>query len=93
MGEAVRRSFEAAGQAFNFTMEVRYCNTACSLVEAGVGVAVVDPFSPVSGSARNLEIRRFRPSRSSTAFAIWSAHHPLARLAETFLTEVRRAMA
>jgi DNA-binding transcriptional LysR family regulator len=92
MGEAVRRSFEAAAQAFNFTMEVRYCNTACALVEAGVGVAIVDAFSPVSGSARNLEIRRFRPRTPSTAFAIWSVHRPLARLAETFLGEVRRAM-
>ena len=92
MGEAVRRSFEQVSQAFNFAMEVRYCNTACSLVEAGVGVAVVDPFSPNSGSARNLEIRRFRPATPTTAFAIWSGHHPLARLAETFLGEVRRAI-
>ena len=92
MGEALRDSFLAAGCAFNAAMEVRYCNTACVLVESGLGVAVVDPFSPVSGNARGLAIRPFSPTTSTPAFAAWSSHRPLSRLAEVFLQEVRQVV-
>lgn len=91
MGEAVRESFEAAACPFAFVMEVRYCNTACALVENGVGVAVVDPFSPLPG-ARNLVVRPFLPVTRVEAYAAWSPNRPLSRLAEAFLRQVRRTI-
>lgn len=90
MGEAVRASFRAADCPFEFAVEVRYCNTACVLAGAGVGVAVVDPFSAGDAAGRSLAVRRFIPRTPVDACAAWSATRPLSRLVEAFLDEMRR---
>ncbi len=91
LGEAVRDSFTHAQCKFDFTVEVRYCNTACVLAESGVGAAVVDPFSPFSGASQALAVRPFRPATPAIASAAWSRSRPLSRLAQAFLAEVRIA--
>ncbi|MEZ5842757.1 MAG: LysR family transcriptional regulator [Hyphomicrobiaceae bacterium] len=91
LGEAVRHSFDKAGIPFRFAVEVRYCNTACVLAQSGVGVAVVDPFSPTDGAKHNLVVRPFAPATRAIAYAGWSKARPLSRLAQAFLAEVRRA--
>jgi DNA-binding transcriptional LysR family regulator len=91
LGEAVRASFREAGCPFNFTVEVRYCNSACVLAAAGVGLAVVDPFSPASSGPHDLVTRPFRPKTKAVASVAWSKARPLSRLAMAFLGEVRAA--
>jgi DNA-binding transcriptional LysR family regulator len=88
MGTIVRQAFEKAGEAFTFAVEVRYCNTACVLAEAGVGVAVVDPLSPLAAGSE-LIVRRFEPEAIVSASAVRSRKRPLSRTAEAFLREVR----
>lgn len=92
LGEAVRRSFEAAGAPFRPTVEVRYCNTACVLCAAGVGAAVVDPFSPRQGYVQDLVVRKFAPETEAVAYMLWSEAQPLSRTAQTFLAEIRRTI-
>ena len=89
LGEAVRSSFDQAGVAFDPTVEVRYCNTACVLAAAGVGVSVVDPFSPTQGGNHDLMVRPFRPITPAIAHVLWSQAQPLSRLAAAFLDQVR----
>jgi len=91
LGEAVRDSFREAGAPFRPVAEVRYCNTACVLAAAGVGVAVVDPFSPRQGGNHDLAVRPFLPSTPAVAYMLWSEAEPLSRLAKAFLDEVRTA--
>ncbi|KJC42160.1 transcriptional regulator [Bradyrhizobium sp. LTSP885] len=91
LGEAVRESFAQAGAPFQPTVEVRYCNTACVLAAAGVGAAVVDPFSPRQGGNHDLVIRPFTPRTPAVAHMLWSEAEPLSRLAKAFLDEVRQA--
>ncbi|UQR66557.1 LysR family transcriptional regulator [Bradyrhizobium sp. C-145] len=91
LGEAVRASFASAGALFQPTVEVRYCNTACVLAAAGVGAAVVDPFSPHQAGSQELVIRPFLPVTPALAYMLWSEAEPLSRLARAFLDEVRRA--
>jgi DNA-binding transcriptional LysR family regulator len=91
LGEAVRDSFERAGTPFRSTVEVRYCNTACVLAAAGVGVSVVDPFSPHLGASHNLVIRPFLPHTPAVAHVLWSQAQPLSRLSQVFLEEIRAA--
>jgi len=91
MGEAVRSSFEQAGVPFMPTVEVRYCNTACVLAAAGVGVSVVDQFSPRQGGSHELVVRPFVPKTPAVAYMLWSEAQPLSRLAQAFLDEVRIA--
>jgi DNA-binding transcriptional LysR family regulator len=90
LGEAVRDSFRDADAEFQPTVEVRYCNTACVLAATGVGVAVVDPFSPRQGG-HDLVVRPFTPSTKVSAYVLWSEARPLSNLAKTFRNEVRNA--
>jgi DNA-binding transcriptional LysR family regulator len=69
---------------------VRYCNTACVLAAAGVGVAVVDPFSPRQNGGHGLVVRPFTPATRAVAYMLWSEAAPLSRLAKAFLGEVRK---
>jgi len=91
LGEAVRDSFARASAPFQPTVEVRYCNTACVLAAAGVGAAVVDPFSPRQGGNSGLVVRPFVPKTPALAYMLWSEAEPLSRLAKAFLNEVRQA--
>jgi DNA-binding transcriptional LysR family regulator len=93
LGEALRDAFARAGVPFDATVEVRYCNTACVLAGAGVGVAVVDPFSPSQGGAHPVVVRPFEPRTPVEAFMLWSEAEPLSRLARAFLAEVRATRA
>ena len=90
LGEALRHSFTQANVPFRPVVEVRYCNTACVLAAARVGVAVVDPYSPRQGGSHDLEVRPFLPTTPSTAYMLWSEAQPLSRLARSFLDEVRK---
>jgi DNA-binding transcriptional LysR family regulator len=85
MGIAVRDAFLAARQPFAFRAEVRYCDTACVLAAAGLGVSVVDPFSPTRD--RGLAVRPFAPAIPSIAYAFWSARRPISQTARRFLVE------
>jgi DNA-binding transcriptional LysR family regulator len=91
LGEAVRESFSRVGAPFQPSVEVRYCNTACVLAAAGVGAAVVDPFSPRQNGKQNLVVRPFTPRTPAVAYMLWSESEPLSRLASAFLEEVRQA--
>ncbi|EHM00579.1 LysR substrate binding domain protein [Acetobacteraceae bacterium AT-5844] len=92
MGTAVREAFQAARQPFNFNAEVRYCNTACVLVEAGMGASVVDPFSANYTGRRNIVVRPFEPAIPSIAWAFWSTRKPPSELARRFVKEIRLAL-
>lgn len=88
MGTIVREAFLKAGEAFTFTVEVRYCNSACVLAEAGVGVTVVDALSALS-SQGEVTIRPFEPESIVSASVVRSQKRPLSKGASAFLKEVR----
>jgi DNA-binding transcriptional LysR family regulator len=90
MGIAVRDAFLAERQPFGFRAEVRYCDTACVLAAAGLGAAVVDPFSPTRD--HSLAVRPFEPAIPSVAYAFWSARKPISQTARRFLAEVMEAL-
>ncbi|MCQ4159321.1 LysR family transcriptional regulator [Roseomonas sp. GC11] len=88
MGAALRAAFLEAREPFQPAVEVRYGDTARVLAEAGVGVAVIDPFS--AGNRRQpLAARPFEPAIPSHAVAFFSSRLPLSRGAEAFLREIR----
>jgi hypothetical protein len=49
----------AEAKTFDFTVETRYFITAREFAESGVGVAIVDPPSPLYSERFNLTIRPF----------------------------------
>ena len=90
MGQLTRSIFGECDVPFVFNVEVRYCNTACILVQAGVGVALVDSLSALSFGGERLVVRPVQPERTVVASAIWSPKQPLSRSAAMFLRHVRR---
>ena len=89
MGTIVRHAFSQAMQPFAFTVEVRYCHTACLLADSDVGVAVVDPLSPLCGTYADLIVRPFEPASNVAASVVQSRKRPLSRAATAFLRDVR----
>lgn len=92
LGTTVRQAFEAVGEPFRFAVEVRYCHAACVLAASGIGVAVVDPFSPAASGKSSLVVLPFEPKTPVSAYVVRSRTRPLSRLAEEFLREVRRSL-
>lgn len=88
-GRLQRSLFAEAGIKFEFRVEVRYSNTACSLVRNRVGVSLVDPFLAMQNVDDTLVIRPFLPERMITAAAIWSPKRLLPTVASDFLRDVR----
>ena len=84
-----RNTFSEANETFEPTAVIRYFNTSCVLAESGVGVAIVDPLSPLLSGRFNLAIRPFEPATQVSASVVRSRKRPLSRAAEAFLREVR----
>lgn len=92
MGNLVRMIFEKACVPYQFAVEVRYCHAACILASNGVGVAIVDPFSPLCVQQDAILVRPLSPSCEVSASAVQSGKRPLSRVARTFLAKVRATM-
>ncbi|WP_201158402.1 LysR family transcriptional regulator [Rhodobaculum claviforme] len=90
MGEMTRAIFRDCDVPFAFDVEVRYCNTACILVQAGVGVALVDALSALTCAGDRLTVRPVVPSHNVVASAVWSPKTPLSKSAAQFLRHVSR---
>ncbi|MGY6635454.1 MAG: LysR family transcriptional regulator [Alkalilacustris sp.] len=90
MGQLTRSIFAECNTPFAFNVEVRYCNTACVLAQAGVGVALVDALSALGCADERLVVRPVQPERMVVASAVWSPKQPLSRSAALFLRHVSR---
>lgn len=86
-------AFREAGLPYRVAVEVRYSETACMLVSAGVGIAVVDEFS-ANVHARRGEIVRLslRPTITVSAWVVAAKDRPLSRLAQALLVEIKIAV-
>jgi DNA-binding transcriptional LysR family regulator len=81
----VNSIFAEARINFRPTIEVGLIINAWALVNAGAGVALVDPFSGIGGPFANVVARPFTPSSPIAFEMIRSPERPLSRVAESFL--------
>ncbi|MFM0626854.1 MFS transporter [Paraburkholderia xenovorans] len=89
----IATAFRDAGVPYRVAVETRYSETACRLVGAGAGVAVVDALSAVAHTGQQpIVALPFRPKNTIDAWAISSKDRPLTRLAEALLVETRDAI-
>ncbi len=93
LGNLVHAAFEASGEVVNWAIETRYCNTACSLVDAGVGIALVDEYVLNTGSYPNTVARPFLPKIPLTAYALYSKGRPMSALATEFVKQLELSVA
>ena len=75
----------------NAVAEVRYSSLACQLVEAGLGVAIVDALTVGSSGRYRLDCRPLHPVRKVPVMAITRADETPIRIQSSFLRHLRGA--
>ncbi|WP_174803379.1 LysR family transcriptional regulator [Martelella limonii] len=93
LGQMVRAAFERDGAPYQPRVEVRYCATAAVLVGAGIGAAVIDPFSAAFHAKPDIAVRAFLPPIEITAVMITRKGVPRSRLLHAFISEMKQALA
>jgi DNA-binding transcriptional LysR family regulator len=92
LGQLVAAACEAQGMQPRFHTVVQTYQIARSLVEAGGGMAVVDPFTAASGRGR-LQSRPWAPAITIQLYLLTPAHAPLShgarQLADNIATAAR----
>lgn len=87
IGLVVDEAFRTDGKYQHININVRFCYTACTLVDAGAGVAVVDEFTASVQNFKNLVVRPFKSNMEVKVSLSFPRLKPLSRLALTFLDD------
>lgn len=96
LGELVEAACEAQDIHPVFSTVVQTYQIARSLVEAGAGMAVVDPFTAASGSPDRLQRRPWAPTIPIQLYLLTASHSPLShgarRLADSIGVAARNCL-
>jgi len=90
IGHIIRQAFKSVDAPYSPLIEVRHCTMACTLVEQGVGAAVVDGFSAATTAGWKIETRPFIPETRVSAYAISIDAKLPSRLAQGFIRELQK---
>lgn len=82
--------FERAGITRRLVAEAQVNATICELVQRGVGLAIVDPFTAADYASRGVVAVPFRPAIKMRLGVLYPTHRPLSRVARAFLSVLRR---
>ena len=88
----IMAAFQARRIKPRIRFETRYAATACACVARGLGVAIVDPFVPLTIASDRIAIRAFRPSINYGFSLIFPSRRPRSGLAEEFGDLVRERL-
>lgn len=92
IGALIEDAYVRSGLRRNIAIEVTQSWTACSLVQAGAGVAVVDGFALLGGMFSDLVAKPLRPRVRITGRLLRPRHRPMSRLALAFKTEFQNVV-
>ena len=85
IGEAL----SSAGMPPKALIQTNLSVAAYALVDAGAGVALIDPLAQLTNAYPRLVVRSFGPPVRVQTACLYSTFGPLSQLANDFLTEVR----
>ncbi len=85
LAHAIDRLFTGARAQSRFVAEVRLSHVACAMVQAGMGIAIVDELVLLSGAWPQLLVRPLEPSVDLQVRIGYLRHEPLSGLAESFV--------
>ena len=88
LGELLMASCEAQGVHPVFNTVVQTYQIARSLVEAGAGMAVVDPFTAASASESKLQRRPWAPAIPVQLYLLTASHSPLSHVARELANSI-----
>ncbi len=95
LGPLVRAAFRQEAVPYATDIEVRFSETACRFVEAGVGLTVVDSLTArgMGDAGSKSLIRPFDPPTRISASAVHLRSRPLSRVASRLIDCIRNQMA
>jgi DNA-binding transcriptional LysR family regulator len=88
-GARIAEAFRSEGLRFRVSVEVNQSLTACSLVESGLGIGLIDSFFPLGTSFPNIVARPFSPTIPIRVQIMSSQQRLLSPLASAFRDELR----
>lgn len=86
----LQKSFQGAGVPFSLSIVANQTLTAYSLVRAGAGVALVDPFLSLVGGFPDVVTRPFRPAVRLQPRVLHPRTKPISRRAGQLVDELRK---
>jgi len=87
----LQKSFQSAGVPFSLSVVANQTLTAYSLVRAGAGVALVDPFLSLVGAFPDVVTKPFRPAVHLRPRVLHPRTKPIASRAGQLINELRKA--
>jgi DNA-binding transcriptional LysR family regulator len=91
-GRVMAEIFHQQGLAYDMLIKARFGTTVCSLVRAGLGIAVIDQFTVAHGSMQGITtIPIAEPTQFQTYVAVKNDKAP-SLYAETFVALLREEM-
>jgi DNA-binding transcriptional LysR family regulator len=88
IGALVESAFAQAGHKRTIDIEVAHSATACALVRAGLGIAILDRFALMDDQFPSLETRPLVPGLQVIARLLQPRDRPLSRLTEMFVADL-----
>ncbi|MFT3779161.1 MAG: LysR substrate-binding domain-containing protein [Ottowia sp.] len=86
-GQLLEQAFSKVHPPIEPVASVRFARTACSLAEAGVGVAFVDELTAASAANEGIDILPVTPPLRIPVFVASPLHRPVGTLAEHFMED------
>lgn len=84
-GQLVRKLFTDADCPLRIKTEVQQAHVACALVQAGVGVALIDELTIGGPAWSNMVVRPVEPAIAAPVSVIHATLEPLSRTAQAFI--------
>jgi DNA-binding transcriptional LysR family regulator len=91
LGNQLANAFEAQGLRPHSRITVQTYQLARSLVEAGLGVTVVDPFTAAGADRQRLRLRPLAPAIAVPLYLLTAANAPLAQTGRKLVRLLREA--
>lgn len=92
-GRHVDQIFVAAGVERDIVLETKTAAVACSFIKQDMGVSILDPFTVGALLDARMSARPFVPGFRFHFSALMRSDRPAARIARSFLDEVRQTLA
>jgi DNA-binding transcriptional LysR family regulator len=84
-GQLVRKMFVDADCTLRIKTEVQQAHVACALVQAGVGIALIDELTIGGPAWSNMVVRPVEPAVAAPVSVIHAVLEPLSRTAQAFI--------
>lgn len=92
LGDLIDRAAAGLGEPLDWSIETRYCTTACTLVEKGEGIAIVDEYSTRNLFSPNIVVKSILPAIPITAFIVYASDRPLSKLAKLMISDIKAVL-